>query len=161
MEIIEIGAVLVDASTFKVVDEFCTFVKPVRHPKLTLFCTDLTSIKQGDVDKAPEYSEAITLFKDWLYKYSDILFCSWGDYDKAQLEQDSRFHGLPFPIGAPHLNIKVQFSQNQGLKKKFGMAQALSLCKLKLDGVHHRGIDDARNMARLAPFIFGTARVTI
>lgn len=161
METIEIGAVLVDASTFKVVDEFCTFIKPVRYPKLTLFCTDLTSIKQGDVDKAPEYSEAITLFKDWLYKYSDFLFCSWGDYDKSQLEQDSRFHGLPFPIGAPHLNIKVRFSQNQGLKKKFGMAQALSLCKLELDGVHHRGIDDARNMARLAPFIFGTARVTI
>ena len=43
----------------------------------------------------------------------------------------------------------------------FSMAQALSLCNLKLDGVHHRGIDDARNMARLAPYIFGSARAKI
>jgi hypothetical protein len=48
MEIIEIGAVTVDASTFQVIDEFQTFVRPVRHPKLTLFCTALTSIQQKD-----------------------------------------------------------------------------------------------------------------
>ncbi len=161
METIEIGAVLVDSSSLTVVDEFCTFIKPIRHPKLTEFCTGLTSIKQSDVDNAPKYPDAIHIFKEWLYKYSDFLFCSWGDYDKSQLEQDSRFHGIPFPIGAPHLNIKVRFSQNQGIKKKFGMAQALSLCNLKLDGVHHRGIDDARNMARLAPYIFGSARAKI
>lgn len=161
METIEIGAVIVGSSTLEVVDEFCTFIKPIRHPRLTRFCTELTSIKQSDVDSAPGYPEAVVIFKEWLYKYTDFLFCSWGNYDKSQLEQDSRFHGIPFPIGAPHLNIKVRFSEKQGLKKKFGMAQALSLCNLKLDGVHHRGIDDARNMARLAPFIFGSARVKI
>jgi inhibitor of KinA sporulation pathway (predicted exonuclease) len=159
METIEIGAVILDATSLKVVDEFSTFIKPIRHPKLTPFCTSLTSIKQSDVDQAPTYPEAISSFKEWLYQYSEFLFCSWGDYDKSQLEQDSSYHNLPFPIGAPHLNIKVRFSENQGLKKKFGMAQALSRCKLKLEGVHHRGIDDARNMARMAPYIFGTTRI--
>lgn len=155
METIEIGAVMVDAKSLQPVDEFSTFIKPVRHPKLTTFCTSLTSIKQNDVDQAPEYPEAISIFKEWLYKYSDFLFCSWGDYDKSQLEQDSNFHKLPFPIGAPHLNIKVRFSENHGFKKKFGMAKALSLCNLQLEGFHHRGIDDARNMAKMAPYIFG------
>lgn len=44
METIEIGAVLVDAQTLAVVDEYQSFVRPVRHPRLLPFCTKLTSI---------------------------------------------------------------------------------------------------------------------
>ncbi|WP_144392106.1 3'-5' exonuclease [Pleionea sediminis] len=155
METIEIGAVIVDGESLRVIDEFTTFIKPVRHPKLTSFCTELTTIRQVDVDSAPMYAEAISLFKKWLYQYEDFLFCSWGDYDKYQLEQDSSFHNWPFPIGASHLNIKKQFSKSQGLKRKLGMAQALKHTNIELEGTHHRGIDDARNMAKLMPYILG------
>ena len=41
-EIIEIGAVMVDAITLKEIDSFNTFVKPIKHSKLTQFCTTLT-----------------------------------------------------------------------------------------------------------------------
>jgi len=155
METIEIGAVMADATRLTVVDEFCTFIKPVRHPILTEFCTELTTITQSDVDSAASYPQAISQFQEWLYPYRDFVFCSWGDYDKSQLEQDSQFHGLPFPIDAPHVNIKALFSEQQGLKKKLGMNGALNMCQLELQGVHHRGIDDARNMARMLPYIFG------
>jgi len=155
METIEIGAVMVDATTLETVDDFMTFIKPVRHPTLTAFCTELTSITQADVDTAPDYPEAVNAFKAWLYQYQQFLFCSWGDYDKHQLEQDSQYHRVPYPIGAEHLNIKKLFSANQNLKKKYGMANALELAGLPLDGTHHRGIDDARNMARLMPYILG------
>jgi len=47
------------------------------------------------------------------------------------------------------------FSEKQGLKKKQGMAGALKLCGLPLEGTHHRGIDDARNIARMLPWIVG------
>ena len=50
MEIIEIGAVMAEASTFQVFDEFQTFIRPVRHPRLTPFCTSLTSFEQQDID---------------------------------------------------------------------------------------------------------------
>jgi len=33
------------------------------------------------------------------------------------------------------------------------MASALDLSKIKLKGFHHRGIDDARNMASMMPYI--------
>ncbi|MCO1335857.1 exonuclease domain-containing protein [Microbulbifer sp. OS29] len=155
MEIIEIGAVMVEAETLSVVDEFTTFVRPVRKPLLTAFCTELTSICQADVNGAPVYPAAIKQFKAWLYQYESFLFCSWGDYDKAQLHQDSQFHKVSYPIGTEHINIKKLFSLNQNLKKKYGMAGALTLSGLSLDGTHHRGIDDARNMARLMPFVLG------
>jgi len=46
MEIIEIGAVMVEPATLTIVDEFQSFVKPIRHPILTEFCKSLTSIAQ-------------------------------------------------------------------------------------------------------------------
>lgn len=159
MEIIEIGAVLVDTKRLAVVDEFQTFIRPVRHPILTDFCRSLTSIQQSEVDSAPEFSEAMTRLKVWLAQYPSYLFCSWGDYDKAQLEQDCQYHREPYPFSAEHLNIKKLFAKKQRLEKGPGMEQAMRLAKLPLKGTHHRGIDDARNMATLMPFILGKKKI--
>jgi inhibitor of KinA sporulation pathway (predicted exonuclease) len=158
MEIIEIGAVLVDSSTLKPVGEVGTFVRPIRHPKLTAFCTELTTITQGDVDAAPLFPEALAKVKALLQEHGaeDALFCSWGDYDRNQLTQDCRLHGVPYPFH-DHLNLKKRFSERQGLPKKLGMAAVLAHVNLKLEGTHHRGIDDARNIARVLPWIVDRA----
>jgi inhibitor of KinA sporulation pathway (predicted exonuclease) len=155
METIEIGAVMVDADTLSITDEYQTFIKPVRHPTLTKFCIELTSITQADVDNAPAYAAAVTTFKRWLNKYQNFVFYSWGQYDKNQFRQDSEFHQIAPPIDAEHVNLKNVFSQAQGLRKSYGMARALRLAKVELDGIHHRGIDDARNMVKLLPYALG------
>ena len=59
IETIEIGAVLVRAITLEVEAEFETFVKPVRHPVLTPFCTELTGITQEMLADAPAFPEAM------------------------------------------------------------------------------------------------------
>jgi inhibitor of KinA sporulation pathway (predicted exonuclease) len=155
MEIIEIGAVMVEAQGLTVIDEFQTFIKPVRYPILTEFCKSLTSITQEQVDQAPGYVAAIAQLKQWLSNYPNAVFGSWGDYDLNQFKQDSKFHNVPFPIAYPHVNLKQQFSSTQGLSKRYGMAEALQLAGIALAGTHHRGIDDARNIAKLLPFILG------
>ncbi|MEG4322279.1 MULTISPECIES: 3'-5' exonuclease [unclassified Microcoleus] len=155
MEIIEIGAVMVDPTTLAIVDEFQTFVKPIRHPILTEFCTSLTSIAQTEVEIAPTYPEACILLKNWLSGYSNGVFGSWGEFDRKQFKKDSNFHQLPFPIAYPHVNLKKMFTETQGLPKRCGMEQALELVGLPLEGTHHRGIDDARNIAKLLPYILG------
>jgi 3'-5' exoribonuclease 1 len=160
MEIIEIGAVMVEPGNLKVIDEFQTFIKPVRHPVLTEFCKSLTSITQAQVDQAPSYPEAIALLQKWLSNYPHGVFGSWGDYDRIQFEQDSKFHQVPFPIAYPHVNLKRLFSDTQGLARRYGMAKALKLVKIPLGGTHHRGIDDARNIAKLLPYILGRELLT-
>jgi inhibitor of KinA sporulation pathway (predicted exonuclease) len=155
MEIIEIGAVMVAAQDLTVLDEFQTFIKPIRYPVLTEFCKSLTSITQEQVDQAPSYMEAIALLKQWLSNCPNAVFGSWGDYDRNQFKQDSKFHNVPFPIAYPHVNLKQLFSEAQGLSKRYGMAEALQLAGIELEGTHHRGIDDARNIAKLLPFILG------
>ena len=155
-EIIEIGAVLLDAA-FTVVDEFQRFVRPVRHPRLTEFCTRLTSITQADVDRAPRFPAAIAALVEWLgERFSRTVFCSWGDYDRKQLLQDCQYHGIDYPMPARHLNLKELFAKARGLQRRLGMAKALEQAGLPLQGAHHRGIDDARNIARLLPLVFGT-----
>ena len=88
-----------------------------------------------------------------------LLFCSWGRYDRIQLERDCALHGIPNNM-PEHFNLKTAFTEKQGLNKKLGMAQALKLCGLPLEGAHHRGIDDARNIARMLPWIVGDRRLT-
>ncbi|ESQ74568.1 3'-5' exonuclease [Asticcacaulis sp. AC402] len=159
MEIIEIGAVMVEATGLQVVSEYQSFIRPVRHPHLTTFCTYLTSIQQADVDAAPYFADAIKAFKAWLYQFSDFVFCSWGDYDLKQLRQDCAFHNASYPISAPHLNLKALIVEKQGLSKKPGLGDAVDMAGLAFSGTHHRGIDDARNIARILPYIFGNARL--
>ncbi len=155
METIEIGAVLVDAQTLVAVAEFDRFVRPVRHPQLTAFCTRLTGITQQDLDGAALFPQVLAEFQHWFSAYRSLLFCSWGEYDKNQLRQDCSYHGVSYPFGDTHWNIKQAFCDAQGLKKGCGMRRALTIAGLQLEGRHHRGIDDARNMVRLMPWILG------
>lgn len=154
-EIIEIGAVMADAKTLEVVDEFSTFVRPVRNPQLTAFCTELTSIVQEQVDDAPTFSEAIAALNQWTDKYPGYLFCSWGGYDRNQITRECRSNSIAYPLGSNHINLKECFSDRLNSRRKFGMAGALKKVGIPLDGTHHRGIDDARNIAKLLPFIVG------
>jgi inhibitor of KinA sporulation pathway (predicted exonuclease) len=159
METIEIGAVLADAGTLAPVDEFQSFVCPIRRPRLHPFVTQLTGITQVMVDCAPRFPEAFAALRARLIdRRHPLLFCSWGRYDRLQFERDCVLHGVPNNM-PEHLNLKTTFSEVQHLKKKLGMAEALKLCGLTLEGTHHRGIDDARNIARMLPWIVGRDRV--
>lgn len=160
MEIIEIGAVAVEGKTLAPVDEFEAFVRPVRNPVLTDFCTRLTSITQADVEGADMFPMVNDRFRAWVEGFANPVFCSWGNYDRNQVLQDCAYHEAPYPFPTDyHINIKARFAKRQGIGKQVGMKKALQLAGLPLEGAHHRGIDDARNMVRLMPYIFGQARL--
>ncbi|MET0285708.1 MAG: 3'-5' exonuclease [Polyangiales bacterium] len=152
-EIIEIGAVLVD-DAMKVVDSWQSFVRPVIHARLTPFCTQLTSIVQAQVDEAPRFVDAIAALRGFLAGRTP-LFCSWGDYDRAQLAREAARDGVTLPLGERHFNIKEAFNERAGGKKRRGVGQALQFAGLRFEGTPHRGIDDAHNIARLLPYALG------
>ena len=153
MEIIEIGAVLVDGRSFAAKAEFQRFVRPLRHPILTPFCRQLTSITQAEVDAAETFPRVLGQLREFMAATPRLpLFCSWGNYDKNQFQLDAGFHGVKLPFGPDHLNLKNAFSEALGTRKRFGMAGALRCLGLTLEGTHHRGIDDARNIARILPY---------
>lgn len=157
MEIIEVGAVMVDGETLQSVGEFQSFVRPVRHPLLTPFCRELTSITQAEVDAAPPFAAVLRQWQSWAEEFEGSILCSWGTYDRNQLQQDCHYHAIAYPFTPEHINLKAEFSQRIGQRRRFGMAEALSRSGLTLEGTHHRGLDDARNIARLLPLILGEA----
>ncbi|MGM2632443.1 exonuclease domain-containing protein [Bacillus cereus group sp. Bce040] len=148
-ETIEIGAVKIVGG--KVVDEFQSFVKPVRSNELTDFCKELTHIKQADIDNAPSFSEALESFKSWA---GDAEFLSWGFYDRKQLEKDSMHSNLPVEWLINHRSVKHEHQKIKKLDRPVGVPKALKMEGLKFVGTHHRGIDDARNIAKVYISVF-------
>lgn len=148
-ETIEIGALLINENK-EIESEFQCFVKPIRFPKLSDFCTELTSIQQSDVDEAAHFYEAIERFKTWFdCEKEDYILCSWGFYDRRQLESDCDISNLEKEWVSRHISIKHQYQEIKKLRRAIGMKNALKNEGFELDGTHHRGIDDARNIAKI------------
>lgn len=110
---------------------------------------ELTGITQNDVADAMLFPQALEQMKPWMYAFNDVLFCSWGNYDRTQFLQDCEFHGVPYPFRSGHMNLKAEFSSTLGKRKKLGVTEALRDLGMKFDGSHHRGLDDAKNIARI------------
>lgn len=152
MEIIEIGAVSLPSATHAYDSEFQSFVRPVIEPQLSDFCRKLTTIDQSSIDTAENFPVVLQRFLNWTGD-TPLILCSWGAYDLEQLRLDCRRHNLDFPPQfRNHINLKAAYSQLFHIRR-CGMAAALKQQKLTQSGTHHRGIDDARNIARLANII--------
>lgn len=149
METIEIGAVRLESSSGPASGEFAAFVRPVASPVLSAFCTQLTSIRQEDVDGAAFFGAVLWDLLSWAGE-EPFWLCLWGAYDLGQLRADCERHSMAMPEALErHINLKKHFGRLYGCGP-VGMAGALRMCGLPLEGTHHRGIDDARNIARLA-----------
>ncbi|BDD06737.1 3'-5' exonuclease [Aureibacter tunicatorum] len=148
-ETIEIGAVLINDDK-EIVSEFCKFIKPLKHPILSEFCKKLTSIQQSDVDNADYFGDVINEFQDWIRQGDDdYILCSWGFYDKKQFEADCDLNGLDKAWVEKHVSLKHQYGKFKKLRRAIGMKNTLLNENILLEGIHHRGIDDARNIAKI------------
>lgn len=152
MEVIEIGAVELPAGDSPPTREFSRFIRPVAEPQLSDFCQRLTTIRQKDVDRADYFWAVFPAFLEWIGDEPFVL-CSWGGYDLTQFRTDCGRHRLAFPASFErHVNLKKEFARLLGVKQ-CGMERALAHAGLPLTGTHHRGIDDAWNIARLAVLV--------
>ncbi|SUC64024.1 exonuclease [Pseudomonas aeruginosa] len=81
-------------------------------------------------------------------------WASWGDYDRRQLEQEWRQHGLTSQLSeVPHVNLKQRFGEVRQLPRPVGLNAALQLAGMSFQGQQHRALEDARNTARLLPLV--------
>src|SRR3546814_15636756 len=72
-----------ERATLRALDEFQAFVRPVRYPHLTAFCTRLTSIQQADVDAAEGFTAVLAAFRAWISRHHVVGWGSWGRYDQT------------------------------------------------------------------------------
>ena len=100
---------------------------------------------------------------------SEFIFMSCGDFDGHTLKSEAKRKKLQIPSYLRRwINLKkafpihkfdadkpaLDFSTPKTIKEcraqVNGMTQMLDVCGLQLEGRHHSGIDDAKNIARVA-----------
>lgn len=146
-EIIEIGLCTVDLTRLERIEKRCILVKPVRS-RVSEFCTRLTSLRYEDLETAGSLADAVSILKRE-YRAVDRLWGSWGDYDRRQFERVCKELTVPYPFGRSHLNIKTLFALAYGDNSEMGLDEAYARVGKPLEGRHHRGVDDAWNIAGL------------
>lgn len=146
-EIIEIGVCLLDVATGERVGRDSILVRPARS-RVSPFCTQLTTLTQAQVDGGVSFQEACASLRR-KYQSKDRPWASYGDYDRAQFQRQCQAAGIGLPFSSSHLNVKALVAAALALPGEVGMAEALRRLRLPLEGTHHRGGDDAWNIALL------------
>lgn len=146
-EIIEIGLTAVDLDAGERLARHRILVRPAGSA-VSEFCTELTGLTQDEVDQGVGFAEACRLLAAE-HRSGTRPWASWGDYDRHQFGRQCEATRTPYPFGRHHVNAKAVFSKAHGLRKRPGMAQALRIVGRRLEGRHHRGEDDAWNIAAL------------
>lgn len=145
-EIIEIGLCVIDVARRERVAKRQIMVRP-QASVVSEFCTELTGHTQADVDRGVSFAEACAILARE-YDSGVRPWASWGDYDRRQFDSQARAAAVAYPFGNVHTNAKKVFGAARNMKGP-GMARALALAGLPLQGRHHNGADDAWNIGAL------------
>ena len=160
-EVCEFPAVLMDADTGKEFDYFRVFIKCVRQPKISQFTTELTGITDDDIAGGVEWIEALNLFDMWCDKNNitpeNSMVVTCGDWDLKTMyprqcritESEQYVPNRVRRLFSKWVNVKAVYANHRQLSKQLDMAAMLNDIGLQLDGRHHSGIDDCRNIGKI------------
>jgi len=146
-EIIEIGVCPLEVSTGRRLEKRSILVRPERS-RVSSFCTQLTTLTQEQVDRGIPFAAACSVLRKE-YETRDRVWASFGDYDRSQFERQCTAFGVSSPFGSSHINVKTLFALTRKLPQEIGMVEAMALLGFPLEGTHHRGGDDAWNIAAI------------
>lgn len=109
----------------------------------------MTTITTELLDKEGiSFSEACTIIREEYNGYHHT-WASYGQYDLNMLRKQCQMRKEDYPLAQDHINVKTLFSEVKGIRKKVGMRGALGILNIPLEGTHHRGVDDAKNIAKI------------
>ncbi|WP_378178285.1 exonuclease domain-containing protein [Aquimarina sp. SS2-1] len=159
-EIIEIGICLLNTETGEISKNQGILIKPERS-EVSPFCTELTTIAQELLEQEGiSFTEACEILRT-TYQGHQYTWASYGQYDLNMMKKQCSYRGIEYPLSQYHVNIKELFVQTKGLRKKVGMKGALDILEIPLEGIHHRGVDDAKNIAKILHWCLISSNNTI
>lgn len=155
-EVIEIGLCVLDVGTCRRLENPSFIVRPVQST-VSPYCTKLTTLTQEEVDKGMSLHDACRILRA-RHGSRQRMWASYGDYDLWMLKASCQAQGVEYPFGTRHLNVKSLFAAVYALPREISLAQAMEMMGWPLEGTHHRGGDDAWNIARILGHFLLTAR---
>ena len=131
-------------------DHFQSFVRPVDHPRLSAYCTELTTITQVQVNKAKTFPQVFQVFQDWFEQEdSTQLLCTWGAMDIDIIKAECHRHRYDASFLPKVIDLKAQYARFNRLPKEVGLQKALEYNEIDFEGTPHRAVDDAYNTGHL------------
>lgn len=157
-EIIEFPVVLLNTHTLQIEDTFQQYVRPEINTQLSDFCVSLTGITQDQVDRADIFPQVLKKVIDWMklkelgtkYKYCILTDGSW-DMSKF-LNIQCQLSRLKYPHFAKKwINIRKSYGNFYKVpRSQTKLAIMLEKLGMDYDGRPHSGLDDSKNIARIA-----------
>ncbi len=149
MEIIEIGAVLLDEA-YKEVDSFKTYIKP-EYGFVDNFIEKLTGITIAETKNAPETKQALEMFAKWIP--DDAVLVTWSENDEHQLRKEMEYKNIDIPklnkLLDEYIDSQLDFSDIMDSDRQYSLYEALVLGDIDFDEDIHDALVDARNTALL------------
>lgn len=152
-EILEIG--VTEVTSGKGITNVVSYMVKPRSTKVSAFCTELTGWSQADADEGLDIAEALQEIQTEFKLTDNFIWASYGEYDRRMLsEKVFQLYGItraanPFARARTHLNVKTLFALRHRLPREIGMDRALQQLGIPLEGRHHNGADDSKNIAKI------------
>ena len=154
-KLIQIGAVVGDLTTGRVVDRFSAFANP--SEQIALRIKLLTGIKQSDVDAAPDIRVAYRQLVTWMKPYLGQLQpnpLTWGGGDSEDLREAVRLdrEDKGWCFGRRWTDAKTVFYSWRAANNRPGagsLARSMTKLGLAFHGRRHNAQDDAENTFRI------------
>jgi inhibitor of KinA sporulation pathway (predicted exonuclease) len=149
-EILQIGAVRLDAFGGRITDTFCAFVHPRVHKKYNRTAKALPELRASDASQL-DFPQALARFTAWCG--ADTVFADWGGDDFAVLRHNCAFWKLPLPSVTRHIDLQAAFSLKVGTNQSVALSRAVEYCGIPDTFTFHNALNDAIYTALVSAWI--------
>ncbi|MDR6999597.1 3'-5' exonuclease KapD [Neobacillus niacini] len=139
-EIIEVG--IVSVLEDQIIDQFSSYVTPLKFPTLSERCKSFLHISQEQVNKGITFFELIRKMEEFNKGY-DLTIVTWGNMDMKVLRHNCLAARIPFPFHAAELDLSMEYKRFFGDQNQTGLWKAVQEYGKEGTGRHHRALDDA------------------
>ncbi|KAL3314654.1 3'-5' exoribonuclease 1 [Cichlidogyrus casuarinus] len=157
-EIIEFPILLYDSDKQSVISIFHAFCKPVKNPKLTNFCTNLTGITEERLEDALTFPELFLKIEHWIYNECGlkddqfIVVCDCNADMGKFMRIQCHISRMDMPSWSKKwCNLSRHFCEFYAIPKKRVMPLGDMIRHLEIPffGSQHRALDDCTNILRV------------
>lgn len=154
MEIVEIGAVMLDES-FVEISSFKRYVKPeyARHINTAIY--NLTGIDDYFLSGCKGIEEELEAFAKWcLSEGEDVIVYAWSESDLNQILKEYELKNLTPGEALEKViqvwkDLQLEYDEAVGNTRPTALHRALASIGSDFDGKMHDALDDARNTSKL------------
>lgn len=136
----------------KSIDEYTSFVKPIYTKELSDYIKELTGIKQEDVDRGCNFTEAISCLSRLISKHSIKKIFVWGP-DWLLLKQNCELSGCNMKLARRVLNkmhdVSGEISSFFEFERIVSQHSLCDLLKIQECGSIHDSYCDAYNLSQV------------